>query len=55
MLLYKQARGNPIAADRQEEERMRNIKRIINRLVEWLEANGISNEKIVDCIQYITK
>lgn len=31
------------------------IKRLISRLVDWLTANGISAEQIVNCIRYITK
>ena len=34
---------------------MRNVKRMIGRLVEWLENHGISAEDIADCIKYITK
>lgn len=31
------------------------IKRLINRLVQWLRAHSISGEQIADCIDYITK
>ena len=31
------------------------LKRLINRLIEWLKAHGISAEDIADCISYITK
>lgn len=36
---------------------MENAKmpRIINRLIQWLEAEGMSAEKIKDCINFITK
>ena len=34
---------------------MPKIKRLINRLVAWLKAHGISDELITDCIDYITK
>lgn len=31
------------------------FKRMINRLIHWLEAHGITPEEIADCIEYITK
>lgn len=31
------------------------IKRLINRLVRWLKENGMTAEKIAECIEYITK
>lgn len=31
------------------------IKRLINRLVQWLKAHGVTAEQIADCIDYITK
>lgn len=31
------------------------IKRLVNRLVQWLKAHGITAEQIADCIDYITK
>lgn len=31
------------------------IKRLINRLIQWLNAHGITAEQIADCIDYITK
>lgn len=31
------------------------IKRLINRLTEWLKAYGIPASDILDCIEYITK
>lgn len=31
------------------------LKRMIHRLIEWLEAHGISAEEIADCISYITE
>ena len=31
------------------------IKRLIRRLIEWLKANSISADKILECIEYITK
>lgn len=31
------------------------MKRLINRLIEWLRAEGIPPESIADCLQYITK
>ena len=31
------------------------IKRLINRLVQWMKAHGINAELIADCIDYITK
>ena len=31
------------------------IKRLLNRLIAWLRANGITPEQIADCIEYITK
>lgn len=31
------------------------IKRLLNRLVQWLKAHGITAEQIADCIDYITK
>ena len=31
------------------------IKRLINRLVQWLKAHGITADQIADCIDYITK
>lgn len=31
------------------------IKRLINRLTEWLRAYGMKAEDILDCIEYITK
>lgn len=27
----------------------------IQRLIEWLRQNGLSEEKILECIEYITK
>jgi len=42
--------------DRREKRRiMQKIKRLINRLVKWLEAHGISPAEIADCIEYITR
>jgi hypothetical protein len=41
---------NPIMRGSEE---MR-IKRLINRLCEWLKAQGFTAEKIVECIKYIT-
>ena len=32
---------------------MPKIKRLINRLVKWLTAHGISPAEIADCIEYI--
>ena len=34
---------------------MPKVKRLINRLVEWLKDHNISAEDIADCIDYITK
>lgn len=34
---------------------MPNLKKLLNRLVEWLKANGMTGEQIADCIAYITK
>lgn len=34
---------------------MKQMKRLLNRLVEWLKINGIAAEQIADCIDYITK
>ena len=34
---------------------MQKIKRLINRLVKWLTAHGISPAEIADCIEYITR
>ncbi len=31
------------------------IKRLINRLMQWLKAQGFKPEQINDCIDYITK
>lgn len=31
------------------------IKRLINRLIQWLKAQGFNPEQITDCIDYITK
>ena len=31
------------------------IKRLINRLIQWLKAHGISAEQITECVEYITK
>lgn len=31
------------------------LKRLINRLVDWLRLHGITAELIADCISYITK
>lgn len=31
------------------------MKRLINRLIEWLKQNGVKPEQIADCIEYITK
>lgn len=31
------------------------IKRLINRLIQWMKAHGISAAQIADCIDYITK
>ena len=31
------------------------IKRLINRLIQWMKAHGITAELIADCIDYITK
>ena len=31
------------------------MKRLIARLIIWLKAQGISAEKILECIEYITK
>lgn len=31
------------------------IKRLINRLVAWLSANGMTGDQIAECISYITK
>lgn len=31
------------------------IKRLINRLVHWLTAHGLSGDDIAECIEYITK
>lgn len=31
------------------------IKRLINRLIQWMKAHGISAEQIADCIDYVTK
>lgn len=31
------------------------MKRLINRLVEWLEMQGFTAEKIKECIKYITE
>ena len=30
------------------------VRKLINRLVKWLKLQGISNKKIVECIDYIT-
>lgn len=38
-----------------ETEDMPKIKRLINRLVKWLTAHGISPAEIADCIEYITR
>lgn len=32
-----------------------NMKRLINRLIEWLKAHGVSDADIADCLDYITK
>lgn len=34
-----------------DEEKM---KELIKRLIQWLEAEGMSKEKIIDCIKFIT-
>lgn len=31
------------------------LRRLINRLIHWLQAEGISGDKIAECIEYITK
>ena len=31
------------------------VKRLINCLIQWLKAQGLSPEQIADCIEYITK
>lgn len=34
---------------------MQNVKRLINRLVRWLRAAGLTEAQINDCVEYITK
>ena len=34
---------------------MRNVKRLIYRLIERLEGRGFSSEDIKECIRYITE
>lgn len=31
------------------------LKRLINRLIAWMRANGLTAEQVADCISYITK
>ena len=31
------------------------LKRLINRLIDWLKSRGVSAVDIADCISYITK
>lgn len=31
------------------------LKQLINRLIDWLKAHGLTAEQIADCISYITK
>lgn len=33
----------------------RKVKRLIERLIQWMEANGMSQTKIIECIKYILK
>ena len=33
----------------------RRMLKLINRLIQWLEAKGMSAQQIVDCIKYITR
>lgn len=32
---------------------IRAMKRLLKKLIEWMESNGISNSQILDCIKYI--
>lgn len=48
-------RGNPKTQKGAEEGEGLKIKRLINRLTEWLKAYGMKAEDILDCIEYITK
>lgn len=41
--------------DRREGKDVRNVKRLINRLICWLRAAGFTAEQITACIEYITK
>ena len=36
-------------------EPMPKLKRLINRLITWLRAKGLSDEDIADCVSYITE
>lgn len=36
----------------QKEQEM---KELINKLIQWLEAEGISKNKIIECIKFITQ
>ena len=41
--------------DRREGKDLRDVKRLINRLIGWLKAAGFTAEQITECIEYITK
>lgn len=34
---------------------IKKLKKVIQRLAEWLESKGFSKEEILECILYITK
>ena len=31
------------------------MKKLINRLIEWLQRKGLTEKEILDCIKYITQ
>jgi hypothetical protein len=41
--------------DRREGKDLRDVKRLINRLIGWLKAAGFTDEQITACIEYITR
>ncbi len=56
VIIYIQSRENPRRVSKAEREKEMNKEMTENqtkRLIEWLKANGMSAEKIVECMTYI--
>lgn len=53
IILYVRQRYEPLKKGSEEMEDM-TVKQIA-RLIEWLKANGFTDQQIIDCIEYLGK